>query len=559
MNPIESMIRSLAPERALRRFEARKRLELAEAVHARALARAGLDPSQGQNTLRSLLGRLRARRYEGAAISSRTAGWTAGHHSANAEIAPVVDRLRNRSRDLVRNNGWAARAVRHIQTCTVGSVGMVPSASSREGDEKRGRELVDLWNEVMGSTEIDPAGKLTFPAMQSLAVRGQIEAGEVLIRRRWRRDGDGQTLPFQLQMIEADHIDTAKFGDYGKNQIFYGVEFSPIGSLEAYWLFDTHPGEALGRGDYSMTSKRVPARDIAHFFEPLRIGQVRGVPRGCPVLIRHRDQADYDDATLVRAKIAALTVAFVTKPFDEDVPSVASAGSGENVGSGQLPVEEMVPGMLEYLAPGESVEFNNPISHDSIEEFSRVTCRQIAAGWGISYEGLTGDLSNVNFSSAKIGRITEAAELDAYRRLWFVPQVCDPVWKWFQEAAQLKGLVEPGRIMPASWTPPRREMIQPEKEINAMKAQIDAGLLTPSEALRQLGYNPRHVLDELKADLAALDQAGVKPSLLVRLVQESSEDSSDQDDPEIPTGTEDSRRLAVNGARAIAGLGLQDA
>ena len=546
MNLLDRSIASIAPTWALRRAESRARLQGAMALRARLEREGGLDSSRSMR-FRSMFGLARGRRYEGAANTNRTAGWVAGAHSANAEIGPALDRLRARSRDLVRNNGWAARAVRYLTTNTVGSVGMVPSPMG-EADGARSRELVDAWSGFMGSTEIDPGGQLTFAAMQAMAVRSQMEGGEVLIRRRWRRSTDGFELPFQLQLLEADHIDTERFGMNGRNTIIQGVEFSPLGERVAYWLFPVHPGELYSTGGFMGESKRIPARDICHFFEPLRVGQVRGVPRGCPVLIKHRDQADYDDATLVRAKVAALTVAFIRKPFDEDMP--AATADATAAGEADYPIEEMTPGMLEYLRPGEDVSFNSPLDHTSVEEFSRLTCRQIAAGWGVSYEALTGDLTSVTFSSAKIGRMMETAELDAYRRLWFVPQVCHKVWRWFQEAAQVEGIVAPGPLLRASWTPPRREMIQPAQEIRAMREQVNAGLLTWSEALRQLGYNPRHVAEEMKTDLEALAELGVEPDLLIKLAAEA-EDAED-DDPAIETGTDASRSLARNGVRAIA-------
>ena len=52
-----------------------------------------------------------ARAYEGAKLGRRTGGWVAAGTGANAEIAPAIARLRDRSRDLVRNNPYAAKAV----------------------------------------------------------------------------------------------------------------------------------------------------------------------------------------------------------------------------------------------------------------------------------------------------------------------------------------------------------------------------------------------------------------------------------------------------------------
>ena len=59
---------------------------------------------------------LQKRGYEGAKTGRRTSGWVSAGTSANAEIAPAKSLLRNRSRELVRNNPYAAKAMRVLST-----------------------------------------------------------------------------------------------------------------------------------------------------------------------------------------------------------------------------------------------------------------------------------------------------------------------------------------------------------------------------------------------------------------------------------------------------------
>ena len=68
-----------------------------------------------------------ARAYEGARQGRRTEGWIAAGTGANAEIAPALARLRDRSRDLVRNNPYAGKAVQALVSNMVGT-GLMPRA-----------------------------------------------------------------------------------------------------------------------------------------------------------------------------------------------------------------------------------------------------------------------------------------------------------------------------------------------------------------------------------------------------------------------------------------------
>ncbi len=67
------------------------------------------------------------RSYEGARLGRRTEGWVAAGTGANAEIGPAIARLRDRSRDLVRNNPYAAKAVQAVVSNLVGT-GIMPRA-----------------------------------------------------------------------------------------------------------------------------------------------------------------------------------------------------------------------------------------------------------------------------------------------------------------------------------------------------------------------------------------------------------------------------------------------
>jgi len=82
-----------------------------------------------------------------------------------------------------------------------------------------------------------------------------------------------------------------------------------------------------------------------------------------------------------------------------------------------------------------------------------------------------------------------------------------PIWNWFVQAGSVNGVRLEGIV--AHWTPPRRELIDPAKEIEATKKAVRAGFMSLSEAIREYGYEPEEVFDEMAEDNEALDRLGL--------------------------------------------------
>jgi capsid protein len=154
-----------------------------------------------------------ARAYEGARAGRRPEGWITAGTDASAEIAPALARLRDRSRDLVRNNPYAAKAVQALVSNMVGT-GLLPRA--RAADAEIAGLADRLWLDFSASADAD--GLTDFSSLQALMVRSLVESGEVLVRLRERRSEvlvrlrerrseDGLPVPLQLQVLEADHLD----------------------------------------------------------------------------------------------------------------------------------------------------------------------------------------------------------------------------------------------------------------------------------------------------------------------------------------------------------------
>ena len=427
--------------------------------------------------------------YDAGRRSKRTRGWRTNNNSINAETRRSLPLLRERSRELHQNHWAAARAKSIIQRNVIGG-GIVPT--SRDGGDNI------YLHDLMRSCDLDPAGRKTMGAIQALALGGVVESGECLIIRRWRTPGEmrsrGLMSPVQFEVLESDHLDHTVDGPLDDGRfVLQGVEYSRQGWPIAYHIRTSHPGDLMRFSQWE--SVRVPASEVCHPFIELRPGQARGIPWGAPVLLKMRDLADYEDAQLQRQKIANAWAVFVHHTDDVRVEELYDPKG--------VP-QSVIPGMVEYLRPGESVEFANPPSAEGFRDFSEITAQHIAAAYELSYPSLTGDYGRMNFSAGRMAHVEMQRSITVWQEHLMVAQVCRFFERSIRIAMSLQGY-DPGQSS-WKWTPPRREMIDPVKETAATVAAVRAGLNTMPDAITQNGRDVEDVIEELVAWNTLLDQ-----------------------------------------------------
>lgn len=428
------------------------------------------------------------RRYDAASKTTRTQNWfTPATDATSAIVNPSI--IRNRARDLVRNNPWAAKGVSVITNNVVGYGIRAQFQSSTKRNAKRAQDLWEAWAE---STQCDAYGLTDLYGIQQIACRSMVESGECLIRLRPRLASDGLAVPFQLQVLEPDYL--YEFGDgplQNGGYVQRGIEYDAIGRRVAYYLYKAHPG-ATGRfyGTYNSGFSRVPAYEVIHLFRTDRPGQERGVSWLAPVMIRLREFDIYEDAHLNRQKLANLFAGFI---YTDD------PGETEDEFSD---VSELTPGSLYTQRPNRRIEFSNPPSAGDYGPYTVEVQRAIAAGLNITFESLTGNLSEVNFSSARMGWQDFGRSVDSWRWQLFIPRVCTGVARWFADFSGIPDLSQ-------EWTPPARMMVDPAREIPPIIAMVRAGLCPLPEAIRSLGYDFHATMDEIKLSNDYLDRLGL--------------------------------------------------
>lgn len=458
--------------------------------------------------------------YDAATKSRRSQGWRVVSTDANAET-PVNGRLRDIARDMLRNNADAVRARQVIAHNVVGK-GIIPTVAGLPG--RAAGQMEELLKAHLDTSACDASGQMDLYGLQALVMATVVESGECLVRYRPRLASDGLPLPFQLQVLEPDHIDTSINGPQADGTlVVQGIAFNGVGRRVGYWLFPQHPGSMAS---YSwQASKFVPADQIAHIYRIDRPGQVRGVTWFAPVILKMRDLSDYADAQLVRQKIAACFAAFITTDEEAPAEAISPAGEGE-----VYDVEAFEPGMIERLRDGESITFATPPSVGDFDGYTRATKREIAAGLGISYEAFTGDYSQVSFSSGRMGWIEFQRSVDAWRHHMLAPQLLEPVARWTLDSAALIGAPVAGAKM--MWTAPQREMINPSEETRAAILAIRGGLSSRSHEQRKLGFDPADIDAEIAADNKRADKLGLVLDSDPRKVSAAGLTQPPQADPE---------------------------
>ena len=380
------------------------------------------------------------------------------------------------------------------------------------------------WNAAQRRLAADSPARANFGAILGLIEATAWESGECLIRRRFRRADDGLKVPIQIQVLEPDYIDmskTIRLEDGG--WILHGVEFDPIGQVRGYWLFGQHPGEVLAVGNRSglgLVSKFVPAEEVIHYYGVERPGLVRGVPALAPVILRIRDDDDVSQADKLSRKIANCLAGIVTSPeADPDGKGLRGPALGTMTAdsSGRM-LESFEPGMIVRLKPGEEITLNNPGYPAGFGEYKRAAAMDIATGLSMPYCLLSGDYSQSNYSSSRVGLVAFCEDIEVRRWTQLIPIVCQQVWDWTMQAAYLAGLVGSPEI-PVQWDPPALDLLDRESEARADSLMLDNGTMTWPQAVSRQGYDPQEQMAEIEKWKPRVDAAGIVYATVARAAE----------------------------------------
>lgn len=439
--------------------------------------------------------RVATRQYQAAKPSRLASDWNPSNSSADSELVSSLTQLRSRSRALVRDASYAKRAKVIVVNNVIGTgIGMQAQVLTTR-DELNTRindDIEEAWCEWTQADNCHTGGRLAFKHLERAAMGQVFEAGEVFIRKHFRRFGRSK-IPYALELIEAERIADEFQSPYltaqGSNHVRMGIEVDEFYRPVAYWIRRRHPSEYRFSHGGIDAIERVSADQIIHLAIVDRWPQTRGEPWMHTALRTFNDMSGYTEAEITRARVQACTPGAIETPEE-----AASFGEEQEDGSVEMEVE---PGVYKRLNPGEklvpgTVTAPNP----ALDPFMRYMLREVAAGVGPSYESLSRDYSQSNYSSSRLALLDDR-DLWRFFQSWFICDFRQIVHReWLQQAVLSRSIesisidqyaLSPSKFEAVLFKPRGWSWIDPTKEVEAYKEAVKQGFTTVTDVVAATG------------------------------------------------------------------------
>lgn len=442
---------------------------------------------------------------QGAVVDRLNTDWRINSASGNQEVRADIRELRRRARALFRDDAHVNAAVREFAQNIVGDEGirLHPKNEGADGKpaEKANKAIARAWKDWGHKETASIDQRKSWIEQQVSFVEDLIVDGEVFIRQH---TGFRNAYGYALEQIDPDLLDETlnREADRNGNAIVMGIEIDRFGAPLFYHFWTRHPAEAGPRERIP-----IPANEIIHWMKSKRAKQVRGVSWLTPILFRLKQLGAYEDAEITGARIGASQMGF----FEWDIEHLEHMELPE---PNQQLTMEIAPGMFETLPPGlKLTKFDPAHPNTAFDTFVKSILRAVAAGLGLAYTTLTGDLNGVSYSSGRIGLLSERA---MWRRLqrWMAETIHRQVYRGWLSVALLSpklNLPSPiaDRWLDVSWHAIGWPWVDPLKEIQAHEMAIALGVDSRTRICTERGLDYEDVLRELAREQELAEQHGV--------------------------------------------------
>lgn len=476
------------------------------------------------------------RNYDGAGGLSRLVGdWRTDLMSASSSIRGGEDTIRARARDLERNVDLVQGTLRKREINIVGAQGITLQSQIKKSkgrlDEDRNTQIENAWLEWCQPNSCDVTGCSSFAQLQALIDRRKYVDGGILIRRVRERRGRSP-VALSLQLIEVDRLSRSVNRAYQNGtKIEDGIEVDQYGRPVAYHIQNYQPGDLFNVNAHKI--ERIPASEIIYFYKKDRPTQNRGVSSLASVLMLIRQLHKYQQSEVVAARSASSWFGFLESDDEgETAPKYDTMGNLVGV---EQPIEDVEPGMIRRLSPGEKFNGFAPMRpNQAFAEFWRAIVRSYSVGVGQSYESSSGDFSQSNFSSTRQSLMSE-------RDYWrceqaALIQVIQHIYEWWIEAAYLSGVIdlqhwlrhESEYAMP-KWVPRGWDWVDPTKDSQSVISLLQNNLTTVTDELAKRGLDINDVYKRRAQEIELAKSLGLSADI---------KESKIVEEEEVPSGKE---------------------
>lgn len=397
----------------------------------------------------------------------------------------IVDRARQLERDSVIADGMLSRAVENV----IGDGFRLRAQSKSEAWNER---VEQRWNEWCKSNA-DVRGLGTFNELMALTYRS------------WLRDGDVAAIKLAdgaLQFIESDQI-ANPLGNIPQKNHIDGIELDRRGKPVSF-LVVTDPDPMWASVRFGQDFDTIPARDVLYLARRQRLGQTRGLSAFSNVswLL---DQIDGQiEAVTVAARMSAC-VGLVIERETRQSGLTTTTDSAGNVRRSMT----LEPGMVAEVGRGDKVTTIDPKNpSQNFQDLLATLGRLVGLSFGLPLEVAFLDFSRTNYSSAR------AALLQAHK-VWEIHQgmmagFASKVFSWW-----LMREIKAGRIpvrrdaLKHDWIKPGWKWVDPEKELNADLAAVDAGIMSLADLAEKQGKDLVKLLERRAEEIKLKEKLGI--------------------------------------------------
>lgn len=444
------------------------------------------------------------RSYDSGNHERRNSGWNVVNATAEQTDSMQRDIIRARARDLERNSDIAESIINAYERNVVGrGFKLQAKILDKNGieDDSLNKQIEELFREWEKPKNCDITCQQSFKELCTMAVRRIRVDGAIIFIKNYTEDG---IVPFKLQAKEIDELDTnLKWkNENNNNRIIGGIELDKYNKPVAYYFKEYTPD-----GYYTGDTTRIEADRVIYLYKKIRPSQVREISQISRTMGRVRDVNEFVEAVSVKERVTACLSAFITK---------LNNGGGSGLGRGAMTKDSksgyeqqtLTPGMIMELQPGEDVKAVNPSSSSSsAKDFVMSQMRLIGAGQGLSYESISRDMSQVNYSSARQGLLEDQK---SYREVqdFLIDHFLNDVYEEFLNAAILSSSIKINdfykhkmRYLKHVWICSGWGWIDPLKEVKANQAAIDSNIDTLARVCAERGEDWRDVIEQRAREL----------------------------------------------------------